>query len=394
MEWAGGNLESFQKGSEAIKRLLDVEITPKGLSSLTVRIGGEREGLRDAEVARFDNGELEPQYAQSPPAAAVMLDGGRAQTRAADSPPGVHDPAWAETKVANLSTYTDVNFTEDPQPEPPSKFLDPPKVLKIIREMKGASGGSKAQEEAPKKAAPKQTPEPREKQPQPKRKVRTVVATTKNCEAFGPMVGAEATRRGFFGAKKKAALGDGGLWIWGIVSFYFIGFTPILDFVHLLTHLYAAARAAFKGEPKKTWERYEKLLRLAWGGKVTEVQNLLAKHASRIGDPPEKAADDDPRKILARERAYVKTNADKMDYARYRQQGLPISSAPMESLIKEVNKRVKGTEKFWTKKRLEAVLQTRAAYLGDDGRGEEFWKKRPLGRAAGRSLFKASKAAA
>ena len=30
----------------------------------------------------------------------------------------------------------------------------------------------------------------------------------------------------------------------------------------------------------------------------------------------------------------------------------------------------------------------------DDGRVDEFWKKRPLGRAAGRSLFKASKAAA
>ena len=34
MEWAGGNLESFQKGSEAIKRLLDVEITPKGLGTI------------------------------------------------------------------------------------------------------------------------------------------------------------------------------------------------------------------------------------------------------------------------------------------------------------------------------------------------------------------------
>ena len=103
---------------------------------------------------------------------------------------------------------------------------------------------------------------------------------------------------------------------------------------------------------------------------------------------------DDPRKILARERAYVKTNADKMDYARYRREGLPISSAPVESLIKEVNKRVKGTEKFWTKKRLEAVLQTRAAYLSDDGRAEGFWSQRPPGRAAGRSLFKSAKEAA
>jgi hypothetical protein len=395
MEWAGGNLESFQKGSDAIKRLLNVEITPNGLRRLTVRIGSERESLRDAEVARFQNGELGPQYPQSPGVAVVMLDGGRVQTRAADSRRGVHDPAWAESKVGNLSTYTDVSFTEDPQPEPPSKFLDPPKVLKIIREMKGASGGSKAQEEAPKKkSTPKQTSEPMENQPQPKRKVRTVVATTKNCEEFGPMVAAEAMRRGFFGAQKKAALGDGGLWIWAIVSFYFVGFTPILDFLHLLTHLYAAAQAAYKGEAKKAWKLYEKLVRLAWGGKVTEVLNVLAKHAERIGEAPEKAAGDDPRKILAREREYVKTNAEKMDYARYRREGLPISSAPVESLIKEVNKRVKGTEKFWTKARLEAVLQTRAVYLSDDDRAVRFWSHRPPGRATGRSLFSASRVAA
>ena len=31
----------------------------------------------------------------------------------------------------------------------------------------------------------------------------------------------------------------------------------------------------------------------------------------------------------------------------------------------------------------EAVLQTGAAYLSDDGRDEEFWENRPLGRVAG-----------
>lgn len=66
---------------------------------------------------------------------------------------------------------------------------------------------------------------------------------------------------------------------------------------------------------------------------------------------------------------------------------MPISSAPVESLIKRVNRRVKGTEKFWTRAGLEAVLQVRAAYLSEDGRGEAHWARRPLGRVAGRSLF-------
>lgn len=397
MEWAGGNLESFQKGSETIKRLLDVDITGNGLRSLTVKLGREREDLRDAQVARFQKGELSPQYPQSPATAAVILDGGRAQTRASHSPRGVHEPGWAETKVAALSTYTDVSFTQDPQAAPPSKFLDPPEVLKLVREMKGAAAGSKLEEEPLVEGKASKEPPRRgvsKTLAGPKRVVRTVVATTKNCQEFGPMVAAEATRRGFFQAKKKAALGDGSLWIWGIVEFFFVGFTPILDFVHLLGHLHAGAQAACKGEPKKAWKLYEELLRLAWAGKVKEVQDLLGRHAERLGPAPKGAADDDPRKVLARVRGYVETNAEKIDYPRYRREGLPISSAPVESLIKQVNRRVKGTEKFWTRERLEAVLQVRAANLSHDDSEARFWNCRPLGRAAGRSLFKRLREAA
>lgn len=92
--------------------------------------------------------------------------------------------------------------------------------------------------------------------------------------------------------------------------------------------------------------------------------------------------------------AYVEKNKDKMDYPRYRREGLPISTAPVESLIKQVNMRVKGTEKFWTKEGLEAVLQVRAAHLSEDGRAEGHWAKRPLGYAARSSLFRPRRAAA
>jgi len=36
-----------------------------------------------------------------------------------------------------------------------------------------------------------------------------------------------------------------------------------------------------------------------------------------------------------------------MDYPAYRQAGLPVTTAWMESLVKEINYRVKGTEMFW-----------------------------------------------
>jgi hypothetical protein len=90
--------------------------------------------------------------------------------------------------------------------------------------------------------------------------------------------------------------------------------------------------------------------------------------------------------ILAGAARYVENNLTRMDYPRYRKLGLPISSAPIESTIKQFNRRVKGTEKFWLKSGVEAVLQVRAAYLSEDDRVERLWSlPRPHYRAAGRN---------
>ena len=37
-----------------------------------------------------------------------------------------------------------------------------------------------------------------------------------------------------------------------------------------------------------------------------------------------------------------------MQYDAYRREGLPITSSHMESTVKRFNRRVKGTEKFWS----------------------------------------------
>ena len=61
----------------------------------------------------------------------------------------------------------------------------------------------------------------------------------------------------------------------------------------------------------------------------------------------ERLADDDPRRILSQEIGYLEHNQERMDYPRYRQQGLPWTSSHMESTVKLFNRRVKGSEKFW-----------------------------------------------
>jgi superfamily I DNA/RNA helicase len=67
-----------------------------------------------------------------------------------------------------------------------------------------------------------------------------------------------------------------------------------------------------------------------------------------------------------------------MKYPEYRKVGLPVSSSLVESLIKEMNYRVKGTEKFWDNPEgAEAILQVRAALLSDDDRLASHIANRP-----------------
>ena len=84
-------------------------------------------------------------------------------------------------------------------------------------------------------------------------------------------------------------------------------------------------------------------------------------------------------------------NRQRMDYPRYRREGLPTTSALMESLVKEINYRVKGTEMFWNDPSgAEAILQVRAAALCDDDRLARHLATRPGCSRVRRSLAAAA----
>ena len=62
-----------------------------------------------------------------------------------------------------------------------------------------------------------------------------------------------------------------------------------------------------------------------------------------------------------------------MNYPKYRRLGLPVTSSLMESTIKQLSRRVKGTEKFWNKSTTEAILQLGADFLSDSQPLKKFW---------------------
>jgi hypothetical protein len=206
---------------------------------------------------------------------------------------------------------------------------------------------------------------------------RTCVATMQDCHAFGKMVAAEAYRRNFHAAKRGALLGDGGAWIWTQHKKWFSYLTPVADFVHPLTYLYVTATAV-SANVSERWQQYVSWMRQCWQGGVADViadmEARLAQREPHTGKLPAT----DPREVLRRTIGYLRNNQHHMNYPEYRKQGLPVTSSLVESLIKEVNYRVKGTEKFWDNPEgAEAILQLRAAVLSDDNRLRTFVLTRP-----------------
>jgi hypothetical protein len=387
IEYAGANEGSFGQAAKALDRLAELPISAKHVQRITERLGRERAEHRDRDVEQRKAGQLSPTHAQPPRVVAIHVDAGKIQLRADDGQVGVRQPRWSDTKVACFLTYTAPAGKGDPQPQPPRAFLDPPQVMRLCQEIQQVRSDPSTRPTAAKARA---GPAAQGVVERPQRLVRTAVATMQGAEEFGWMVSAEATKRGFYEAPHRAIVGDGGNWIEPLGQMHLPGWVQVLDFLHLLTHLYAAATAAYRDEGKRAWRLYERMLRAAWAGRVEQVHAALSEQAERLGPPPPKCRADDGRKIMALSLAYVQNNAERMDYPRYRRKGLPVTSAAVESLVKQFNQRVKGTEKFWLRGGAEAVLQVRAAYLSDDGRGEEFHRHRPRSRAVGRNRLRRS----
>lgn len=211
----------------------------------------------------------------------------------------------------------------------------------------------------------------------PEKIFRTCLSSLADSGKFGRMMAAEADSRGFYCAEKRAFVCDGLPYNWAIQQQHFPDFTPILDFVHAIEHSHAAARA-LTDDKDQAWNLHLAWAAALWQGQVDRVISQLLDRQESIGLPPKDTEDNDPRKIVADTIRYFRNNASRMDYPRYRTVGLPTTSAQMESLVKEINYRVKGSEKFWNDgANGEAILQVRAAVLSDDGRLTKHLRNRP-----------------
>jgi hypothetical protein len=394
--YAAGQCKSYPLACQMLDVLGGIRVSVPHISTLAMQIGEELTILRDRHVEELPPATVRDQRSgEAPDAVVVEVDGGRIHTRAAGCGQGVHEPQWKEDKVACFASLTSKTFLSDPHPELPRCFLDRPQVQRLVREVSkqrtAERSASPAEEDAltlPACAAASSTSRSDEALPtlpgaeegpsnsaapdwKPQRNVRTCVATMADSDDFGTQVANEAYLRNFYQAKRRAFVADGMKCNWAIHERHFAEFEAIADFVHVLSYVFAAA-VAVGGSVHAGWPLYTQWTRMCWQGQVKEVLAELEAWRQKQMAPTAKPPPTDPWEVVRRTIGYLSNNADRMNYPSYRLAGLPCMSSWMESLVKEFNYRVKGSEKFWNRgKNTESILQVRGAVLSEDDR---LWK--------------------
>ena len=407
--YAGTQLTSFAQGSAALEALGGLRVATKQIERITEKIGQERVDQRDEAVQKFLALPLmdrcKSPVANPPPesnVATVMMDGGRlqildrskrdsGQPETAYEDPPERSGHWREDKIGLLMTMTSKVSTDDPCPKIPENFIDPTRIFKLAREIKGHAGGAKNEATEPPESETQSlndTDQAGDVAPtKPEPRVRTMVATREPAERFGEILAWAAWARGFAAAERKAFVADGASANWTIHKQWFSDYVAILDFIHALSYVFAAAMT---GQGFRTgWEAYTSWIQKVWSGRVEEVIAALEVRQSELGTPEEADGETSPRRVVADASTYLRNNKDRMRYDEYRKAGLPITSSHMESTVKMFNRRVKGTEKFWSEEGAEAILQLRADHLSETEPLNTFWQNRQA-TATGRRCYRRS----
>jgi hypothetical protein len=377
--YAASKHTSYGDASEALAELGELQVLPKRLWRTAQRIGAERVAEGQAAAAEYQQlplpaRQLSP-VVPAPSVACVQTDGGRYQelVRSGEQEPTPattdNEGQWREFKAGCLLTLASDVQTEDPCPQLPETFKDPGKMREIAREIKGFTTAESGVSD---KAEEESGPDFKERPGLPEVLVKSVVATTGDVNVFGPLLVAAAYARGFHAAVRKAFVADGSNTNWSLWRQHFSHYTPITDFVHALMYVYAAAmcgRTCAEG-----WALYRDWAQWLWQGEVARIIAALEREQQRLG-LPEKKETGTPRAQVACTLTYLTNQQGRMQYPEYRRLGLPITSNHIESTIKQINKRIKGTEKFWDRGG-DPMLHLVADHLSQTNVIDRFWERR------------------
>ena len=392
---AGTKDTSYQGASETLAEQAEIEVSAKQCERIVQRIGRERLEETAQSVAQWETLPLPkrrelpadaPKNSWDARVAVVEFDGGRVQLR--DETWGEKKARalgekrswWKESKAACLMTFSGRPSAEDPLPDLPESLRNPlfavPRFLAMGHSGRADSQGQAGVEmtgtcgptaEGPKKTEVSVDPgESTRWSPEPL--VRSVTATCQSYDHLAEITLATAWQRGFTAANRKAFLGDGLPVNWRLQREYFPDYEPIVDLMHALSYVYASAIAS-SGQYEQGWQRYEEWATAVWRGQVDAVIHGIRLLRATTSDAA-------VLQELDRGLTYLTNNAPRMQYAKYRRLGLPLTSSHIESVQKQLNIRLKGTEKYWCAEGVEPVVHLRADRISETKPLESFWKRR------------------
>jgi hypothetical protein len=166
---------------------------------------------------------------------------------------------------------------------------------------------------------------------------------------------AEACRRGLEKAKTIVCVSDGAAWIWAIVFICFAVRVEILDWWHAVTRLWDVANHRMEAGEAAAWVQAQK-------ADLAHSHLRAVLHQIRLLYPRPQPLPEVVRQAVG----YFFHNRHRMDYAAYRQAGLPIGSGTIESACKTVvQARMKQAGMRWSRDGAQAMLALRCLLLSD-----------------------------
>lgn len=169
----------------------------------------------------------------------------------------------------------------------------------------------------------------------------------------------------------KLLLMDGArnLWNWAKGEERFQEFDWLLDFYHASEHLSVAGESLFGKQSDEAKQWYDK-----WKKKLKHEENAVEGLIRSITNHLKKRKLPKARKAAAnRERQFFKNNRDKMNYAIYVEEGVPIGSGPVEAACKTIVKERMGRSGMrWNRKSGGNILNLRV--LAKSDQWEAMWQ--------------------
>lgn len=171
---------------------------------------------------------------------------------------------------------------------------------------------------------------------------------------FGQAVRDEAMRRGLARAKTVYLVMDGAVWLWDLAEDRFKTAVKTLDFHHAREHLNTIAEALYGigTQRAKDWlaQQVKSLRHGAEALVVNRLENLLKSQAQ--AKRPTKI-----RKTITREVKYFRTHREHIHSEDRENEGAPLGSGAVESLGKQLQRRMRGCGQFWSRSGLSNLLK-------------------------------------